>query len=142
MAQKILLTTIEIDAKIPKLKSATVNSMIPNDFPRAPDAGAVSGYQTKLLVRLVDGKYLTGWSEAELMERFDNCTDLVEQLIGYCNRKITEQPGLRLEELLARVRTSAEGKAWDVTCGELDWIMSQLDKRMRSPSTESKPDQK
>jgi hypothetical protein len=114
--------------------------MIPSNFPRGPDAGSVSGYQAKLLVRLVDGKYLTGWSEAELIERFDNCNDLVEQLFRYCNRKIAEQPSLRLEDLLARVRTSAEGKAWDVTCGELDWIMSQLDKRMRSPSMESKPD--
>lgn len=107
--------------------------MIPKDFPTTPEPGSISGYQPKLLVRLVDGQYLAGWSAEELEARFDNCNDLVNQLTAYCRRKLAEQLGLGLDELLPRVRASAESKGWDVTPSEMDWIMSKLSSCLSNP---------
>jgi len=74
----------------PRLKA------IADDFPRSEHLGSVSGYQPKLIGKFADGKFVTGWTEVELLERFDTCADLVQQLIGYCNRKLSEDPALNV----------------------------------------------
>jgi len=109
---------------------------VPADFPTTGnELGAVSGVQPKLLARAIDGKFVVGLTAEELYARFDNCSDLVEQLTAYCIRKLAEQPGRPVEELLLQVRLAAESKGWDVSPAELDWIMSklalQLDDRSR-----------
>jgi hypothetical protein len=110
--------------------------MVPADFPR-DDPGAVSGFQAKLAVRLVDGEFLEGWTNEELYERFDACADLVEQLTAYCHRKLKELPDATLSSLLPRVRKGVAAKGWDLTGAELDWIMDRVTNNMtRSSSAE------
>lgn len=53
---------------------------VPDNFPREPDPGSVTGIQPKLLVREVDGRYQSGLSEKELWVRYDACEDLAAQL--------------------------------------------------------------
>lgn len=111
------------------MTSDSFNKRVPSDFPRG-DPASVSGYQTKLALRKVDGKFVEGWSDEELYARFDACADLVEQLAAYCRRKLAELPGTTLEKLLPRVRGGVEGKGWDLTDAELDWIMAGVATRM------------
>ncbi|MDC8773346.1 hypothetical protein [Roseateles albus] len=109
---------------------------IPDDFPRHPSLGSVSGAQSKICVRLIDGKYIEGETNDELFERFDNCRDLVEQLDAYCCRKLLTRPQMELSALLSGVRKSVGQKGWDVTPAELDWIMSKLAQRLKLPPTD------
>lgn len=105
-------------------------NQVPYDFPRARHPTSVSGYQLKAPVRLVEGKFVDGWTDAELFARFDACSDLVEQLTAYCNRKLAELPGATLENLLPRVRRGVVNKGWDLTDAEIDWIIARVNTRM------------
>jgi len=110
---------------------------VPEDFPRARDLASVSGFQPKLSVRLVDGKFTEGWTDEELYARFDACVDLVDQLVVYCSRKLAELPDKSLASLLPRVRKGVEAKNWGLTEAELDWVMKQLSNLMEAPSSSS-----
>ncbi|MCV2352634.1 hypothetical protein LNV09_00510 [Paucibacter sp. B2R-40] len=114
---------------------------IPDDFPREPPVGSVSGVQPKILVRLIDGKYVSGRTEEEIAERFDNCRDLVDQLFVYCKRKLSESPELLIDALLPKVKNAVIEKSWDVTAAELNWIMSKLFNRLSEdlPVQERRP---
>jgi hypothetical protein len=108
-----------------------VNS-IPADFPRSgANLGSISGAQPKIVGRLVNGSFVDGLTEAELYVRFDNCSDLVEQLTRYCRRKLGEIPGMSVEKLLPKVRKASETKGWDVSPAEFDWIMLKLSERLK-----------
>lgn len=107
---------------------------VPEDFPRSPHPGSVSGFQRKVPVRMVDGKFVDGWTDAELWERYDNCADLVEQLTAYCHRKLAELPGATPENLLPRVRLGVLNKGWDLTEPELQWIMERVGARIATPA--------
>lgn len=106
---------------------------VPADFPRRSGATAISGVQPKLGVRLIDGKFVEGWTNEELNARFDACVDLVEQLTAYCHRKLAELPEESLSALLPRVRRGVEAKDWGVSADELDWIMKQVSSRTLHP---------
>lgn len=99
---------------------------VPEDFPRSRHLASVSGFQAKVPARLVDGKYVGDWTDAELFERYEVCEDLVEQLTAYSHRKLVELPGATLQNLLPRVRRGILNKGWDITDAELDWIMARV----------------
>jgi hypothetical protein len=107
---------------------------VPDNFPRNRQPASVSGYQQKLALRKVDGQFTEGWTAEELYARFDACADLVEQLTGYCHRKLAELPGTTLESLLPRVRHGVRNKGWDLTDAELDWIIAQVASGMSKPA--------
>jgi len=102
---------------------------IPEDFPRGILA-AVAGVQPKLCVRLVDGKYVAGWTNEELLVRYTNCEDLVQQLTTYVSRKALENPDWTIEFNLKRLEKALAGKGqsgeWDVTVVEQGWIMGRI----------------
>jgi hypothetical protein len=106
--------------------SVDIQKQVPPDFPRGPNLGSVSGVQPKLLVRHIDGKFVSGWTEEEVYARFDSCLDLVEQLTVYSRRKLAERPELTPVLLLPQVRTSLHSKGWDFTEEELNWVMMRL----------------
>lgn len=114
------------------MNSETIND-VPDDFPRSRQLASVGGAQHKAAVRLVDGKFVEGWTNAELIERFDACRDLVEQLTPFCREKLASLPDSTPENLLPRVRKGVLNKGWDVTDAELDWIFSQLKARLSEP---------
>lgn len=99
---------------------------IPPDFPGA-GPGAVSGYQPKLVGRLVDGRFVEGLTQEELYERFDACADLVVQLTAYSRRKLVELPDTTVQTLLPRVKKGVLAKGWDLSPAELDWIMKHVE---------------
>ena len=99
---------------------------IPESFPRDPWPAALSGAQPKLAVRLIDGQYVAGLTDAERLERYEICEDLAQQLVGYCRRKQSELPGEPLNSLLRKVERSARGKGWDISPIELTWVMGRV----------------
>lgn len=104
------------------------SSPIPSDFPRMRSPTALAGAQPKLAVVLQDGRYVADFSEEELAGRYDVCADLLRQLTAYCQRKRAERPEWSSSELLAKVRRSLHTKGWGLTDGEIDWLISRLDK--------------
>lgn len=99
---------------------------IPESFPRDPWPATLSGAQPKLAVRLIDGQYIAGLTDAERFERYDICEDLAQQLVAYCRRKHSVHPDEPLNSLLRKVENSARGKGWDVSPIELTWVMSRV----------------
>jgi hypothetical protein len=103
--------------------------VVPADFPRGVPA-AVPGVQPKLCVRLVDDKYVAGWTADELRCRHAYCDDLVQQLVIYSQRKDIENPDWTHEFNLGRTERALASKGrsgeWDVTVDEQAWIMSRL----------------
>lgn len=99
---------------------------IPDDFPRQADAAALSGAQPKIAVRLVDGKYTSGYTQAELETRYDVCADLVTQLVAYYHRKQLQQPDRAPDELFTRIEEALGQKGWGLTTAEIAWCMRQV----------------
>lgn len=108
----------------------TSSSLLPANFPRASLVGAVPGVQPKLLVRLIDGEYVSGLTDDELLRRHDYCEDLVQQLVAYCRRKETANPEWTHEFNLARTTKALAEKGrmgeWDVTVDEQRWMMARI----------------
>ncbi len=101
---------------------------VPEDFPKQPSSGAVSGAQPKLLVRRVDGRYQSALTEEQLRTRYDACEDLVRQLVEYALRKIG-QFGWSIDEVLEKVKESLSHKVsageWDLSPEEIGWVMER-----------------
>lgn len=87
---------------------------VPDDFPREPDPGSVSGVQPKLLVRDVDGHYQSVPTEEQVWVRYDACENLASQLCAYVSRKI-DSSGLSPSVALTRAE---KGMRLKVDAGE------------------------
>ena len=107
---------------------------IPADFPKGDFASAVSGMQPKLVGRMIDGQFVTGWTEQERHAHFEVCADLVDQLVVYCRRKLAEDAGMDIATLLPKVRRAVQGKGWGLSDPELDWIIRSVSKRIEDPA--------
>lgn len=103
---------------------------VPEDFPREAALGAVSGFYPKLLVRCVGDKYVTGPSDELLGARHDNCEDMANQLMGYVQRKRSENSDWTLDDTLTKiadaVRSKARSGAWDFTSAEIGWMIKRV----------------
>lgn len=122
-------------------KERLPDPLTPEDFPRDYGMGAVSGAQSKLLARKVGEVYVSGLTEDERYARYDNCFDLVNQLEDYCSRKMRERPDLSTAELLKKVRAAVVSRPeWDLSAGEIDWMLDKLRLRMTLPTSESTSD--
>ncbi|AZG14506.1 hypothetical protein EHF44_14275 [Cupriavidus pauculus] len=101
---------------------------VPDDFPRQPDPGSVTGVQPKLLVREVDGRYQSSLTEEQRWVRYDACEDLASQLAAYASRKITTS-GLSSDVALTRaergVRLKVDAGEWDFSQREVAWVMKR-----------------
>jgi hypothetical protein len=105
---------------------------IPDDFPRQQDPAALSGAHPKIAVRLIDGKYVGGHTQAELETRYDVCADLVTQLVAYYHRKKVQPPVRTPDELLMRIEEALGQKGWGLTAAEIAWCMRQVRAAIRS----------
>jgi len=101
---------------------------LPDDFPREPDPGSVTGVQPKLLVREVDGRYQSVLTDEQLWVRYDACEDLARQLCAYASRKITSS-GLSPEVASVRaekgLRLKVDAGEWDFSQREVAWVMKR-----------------
>jgi hypothetical protein len=104
---------------------------IPDDFPREPDLGSVTGVQPKLLVREVEGRYQSGLTEDELWLRYDVCEDLAGQLSEYATRKMSTS-GMARDVALRRiekgVKLKVDSGTWDFSQAEVAWVMKRTRK--------------
>ena len=75
-------------------------SDVPEDFPRYGHLYAIGGAQPKLALRQAQGRYREGWTDSELIERFDVCRQFAEYLTPYCSEKLSTVPGATLDNLL------------------------------------------
>ncbi|MDW5443802.1 hypothetical protein [Polaromonas sp. SM01] len=103
---------------------------IPASFPRDPWPAAIPGAQPKLAARLIDGCYIVGMTDEELLERYEMCEDLIQQLLVYCKRKQTEHPEWSREALLQKVEKSARTQGWDISPIEITWLIGRLRERL------------
>jgi hypothetical protein len=112
------------------IETEMMDRRVPDDFPREPDPGSVTGVQPKVLVREVDGRYQSGLSEEQLWERYDACEDLAGQLSEYASRKITCS-GLSLDVALTRaekgVRLKVDSGDWEFSQAEVAWVMKRTE---------------
>ena len=101
---------------------------VPDDFPREPDPGSVTGVQPKLLAREVDGRYQSGLPAEQLWMRYDACEDLASQLAAYALRKIATS-GFASNVTLARaekgLRMKVDVGEWDLSQREVVWVMKR-----------------
>lgn len=100
-------------------------SRVPSDFPRRGE-GSLSGVQPKLAVRLIAGKFIAGETDEELVERYEACRDLAEEVTASARRKRPQYADLTLREFLRRLRKGVVAKGWDLDAQELDWLMQQV----------------
>jgi len=109
-------------------KLMTRRHTVPDDFPREPAPGLVSGAQPKLLVRKTDGRYHAGLTDEELLARYDVCEDLAGQLAEYGSRKMSVS-GLPLTDALGRVEKGLKARVgsgqWDLSPTEIAWVMKR-----------------
>ncbi|VVE37649.1 hypothetical protein PCO31110_04022 [Pandoraea communis] len=113
------------------------NEAIPEDFPRDSTISTMPGYQPKIGVRRVEGKYIAGYTEDELRERYDECVRLSGQLASYCRRKMAEKKW-GLDEAINRVESSVRAKVstgeWKLSNQECEWMLEKMRKRLADES--------
>ncbi|MBN3761971.1 hypothetical protein [Burkholderia sp. Ac-20365] len=105
-----------------------IDRRVPDDFPREPDLGSVTGVQPKVLVREVDGRYQSSLSEEQLWMRYDACEDLAAQLSAYVLRKVATSglsPDVALTRAEKGVRLKVGSGDWDVSQAEIAWVMKR-----------------
>lgn len=102
--------------------------LVPDDFPREPDLGAVPGVQPKVLVRKTGGRYQSALTEEELLARYDTCEDLAVQLCDYAARK-SASTGMALDVALLRAEKGARAKVdsgeWEFSQSEVAWVLKR-----------------
>lgn len=114
------------------LAPSTYKRTIHPDFPHETIVGTVSGVQAKVLVRKDDeGNYVAGGpTVADVLERFDVCDDLAEQLSIYAMRKKRENPEWTTEFNVERTRKAIADKVaagkWSLSAAEQSWIIDRV----------------
>ncbi|NCT84098.1 MAG: hypothetical protein GXC94_13180 [Comamonadaceae bacterium] len=76
-------------------------------------------------MRYIEGKFVEH-DEAEHRERYDACSNMVEQLVEYSHRKRVQLAHLSLVEYMRRLREAVVRKGWDVAPEELTWVMQRV----------------
>ena len=109
-------------------KTEMMDRPLPDDFPREPDPGSVTGVQPKLLVREVDGRYQSGLSQEQLWVRYVACEDLAAQLCEYASRKMSTSGMSRdvaLRKVEKGVRLKVASGTWEFSQAEVAWVMKR-----------------
>ncbi|WP_271007429.1 hypothetical protein [Paucibacter sp. B51] len=102
-----------------------VIELVPADFPRS-SGGSVSGAQSKLIVRKIDGRFVGGMTDEELWVRYDACRDLAMKLTEHAQRKRGQYAKLSQREFLRRLRAGVVKRGWDLAVEEFDWVMQRV----------------
>lgn len=114
------------------LAPCTYKREIHSEFPHETIVGTVSGIQPKVLVRKdEEGNYVNGSPTlAEVMDRFEVCDDLAEQLGIYALRKKRENPDWTTEFNIERTRKAIADKVtsgkWALSVAEQAWIIERV----------------
>jgi hypothetical protein len=100
---------------------------IPDDFPPGASETSVAGAQPKVAVYR-DGDTYTDGAAAHRAERYEICKDLLEQLIAYGEKKMSETPSLTRSKLAEQMVAQLEKKrfGWGVSPNESQWIADRV----------------
>ncbi len=97
---------------------------IPPDFPIEPTESALAGVQFKLSVVEEAGMfYAPGATPSEVAKAYEACEDFAQQMVPYCERKMTELH-LPHEEVLAKLLRGIEQKKW-VSPAQARWVVAR-----------------
>lgn len=98
---------------------------VPNDFPREPVQASLAGVQPKIPVRFdaTSGRYTNAQAEAYVVERYQICEDLADQLVAKCRKNRDTKyahldEGKILERLLAQLLATDWGSK-----AEMRWVI-------------------
>ena len=103
---------------------------VPDDYPRDPHPAGLGGAQPKYAARLIDGRYVVGLTDEERKDRYAYCAAWVETLVAYVPNKRLRRPDMSLEDILTYIHAGIRSERGDLGESELDWIMTQLRKRV------------
>jgi hypothetical protein len=81
------------------------------------------GAEAKLLLRKVGSTFVSGWTEEELVLRYDVSEDLVTQLIPYARRKLEANPDWGRKDFERRLAAGIRAKPWGFTDPEIAWMV-------------------
>ncbi|CAN7411243.1 hypothetical protein [Duganella sp. LjRoot269] len=97
---------------------------LPPDFPRPANLGAVSGAQAKFLMTRYQGRfYSPGCTPPELLERWNNCEDLAQQLaVKSIESKTGKRAHMTETEILDQYLPRLIATGW-VSEPEAKWVM-------------------
>ena len=103
---------------------AALFAAVPPDFPRPPNLGGVSGAQAKFLMTRYQGRfYSPGCTPPELLERWNNCEDLAQQLAVKSNEsKFGKRAHMSETEILEQYLPRLIATGW-VSEPEAKWVM-------------------
>lgn len=115
----------------PEFSEYQPQPLIPADFPRVTEQGAVGGAVTKFIARKIDGKYVVGDTHSEHRERYVACCSLVSDLIAYCRKKQAQDSSWTAEALHHRVTEGLKNSPeLELTPAEFQWVMRELSNQM------------
>jgi hypothetical protein len=97
---------------------------LPSDFPRPPNLSGVSGAQEKFSMNSYRGRfYSPGCSPPELLERWDNCEDIAQQLaVKSVESKNGKRSHMSEVEILDQYLPRLIATGW-VSEPEAKWVM-------------------
>ena len=99
-------------------------TLIPDDFPRTPVPGAVSGAVPKALLVEYKGRYYAlGCTPPEVFERWDGCEDLARQFADKAQAsKRGKRKDMSEEAILDQYMPRLEATGW-VSEAEARWVI-------------------
>ncbi len=105
---------------------------LPADFPRNPFPSAIGGAQNKFVARKIGEKYVVGLTDDELIDRYEVCAELVEQLVTYCLRKERENPDWTYAFIIERTANGlgSERNRLGLSLDETGWVMLRVIERL------------
>ncbi len=105
-------------------KEAALFAALPSDFPRPPNLSSVSGAQEKFSMNCYRGRfYSPGCSPPELLERWDNCEDIAQQLaVKSIESKTGKRAHMSETEILDQYLPRLIATGW-VSEPEAKWVM-------------------
>lgn len=115
---------------------------LPADFPRPVHLGAVSGAQPKLLMTQYQGRfYVPGCTPPELLERWNRCEDLAQQL---ATKSLESKAGKRAHmtetEILAQYLPRLIATNW-TSEPEARWVIRRTGEVLKWPIPTSATEQ-
>lgn len=103
----------------------------PEDFPREPALGSISGVQPKLLVVKVDDQFIPEVDEQQICRRWQVCEDLVQQLTVKTVKRMREGRIADLDDYVKKLQQWLEAQEWEgwkVTSPEAQWMRDRIKK--------------
>lgn len=116
------------NSNLPIQDAQPVNMLlVPDDFPRPGNAGAISGAMPKLSLVEYEGKlYPAGCTPLDIFCRWDICEDLVQQFQAKClETKRGKRANISEEHILEQYLTRLLGTGW-VSDAEGRWIIRRV----------------